>query len=123
MASNSIEFNRNSIESTGFTELRRQPKLRHWTPEVKLKVWGYDSEGNELEDPSRPAFLDYAFAPNSNSTDSNAEYIDPPSGLQNYYLGKSSGKTAKEILQIRRAENSNDLIIEDLEYAEDYLKF
>lgn len=110
-----------SIESIGFTELRRQPKLLPWTPEPKLKVWGYDSEGNELDDPPQPAFLDYAFASNSNSADFDAEHIDPLSGLQNYYLGKSSGKTAEEILQIRRAENPNDLVIEDLEYAEDYL--
>ena len=114
MASNS------SIESIGFTELRRQPKLRPWTPEPKLKVWGYDSEGNELHDPRQPAFLDYAFASNSNSADFDAEHIDPLSGLQNYYLGKSSGKTAEEILQVRRAENPNDLVIEDLEYVEDY---
>ena len=110
-----------SIESMGFTEPERQPKLRPWTPEPKLKVWGYDSEGNELKDPPRPAFLDYAFASNSNNIDSDAEYIDAPSDLQNYCLGKSSGKTAEEILQIRRAENPNDLVIEDPEYAQDYL--
>ena len=110
-----------SIESIGFTELGKQPKLRPWTPEPMFKVWGYDSDGNELEDPPRPACLDYAFASNNNSADSGAEDIDPPPGLQNFYLGKSSGKTAEEILQIRKAENPNDLVIEDLEYAEDYL--
>ena len=110
-----------SIESLGFTELGRLPKLRPWTPESKLKVWGYDSDGNELEDPPRPACLDYAFASNNNSADFGAVDNDPPSRLQNFYLSKSSGKTAEEILQIRKAENPNDLVIEDLEYAEDYL--
>ena len=42
-----------SIESMRITELRKQPKFRPWTPEPKLKVWGYDSDGNELEDPPR----------------------------------------------------------------------
>ena len=110
-----------SIESMGFTELGRQPKLRPWTPEPEFKVWGYDSNGNELEDPPRPACLDYAFASNNNSADSGAEDVDPPSVLQNYFIGKTSGKTAEEILQIRQAENPNDLVIEDLECAEDYL--
>ena len=110
-----------SIESLAFTELGRPPKLRPWTPEPKLKVWGYDSDGNELEDPPRPACLDYAFASNNNSADFGAVDNDPPSRLQNFYLSKSSGKTAEEILQIRKAENPNNLVIEDLEYAEDYL--
>ena len=110
-----------SIESMGFTELGRQPKLRPWTPEPKFNVWGYDSDGNELEDPPRPACLDYAFPSNNNSADSGVDDVDPPSGLQNYYIGKASGKTAEEILQIRKAENPNDMVIEDLECAEDYL--
>lgn len=110
-----------SIESIGFTEPGKQPKLRPWTPEPKFKVWGYDSDGNKLEDPLRPTCLDYAFASNNNSANSGAEDIDAPSGLQIFYLGKSSGKTAEKILQIRKAENPNDLVIEDLEYAEDYL--
>lgn len=33
-----------------------------WTAETKFKVWGYNSDGNELEDSPLPAFLDYAFA-------------------------------------------------------------
>ena len=110
-----------SIESMGFTELGRQPKLRPWTPEPNFKVWGYDSNGNEVEDPPRPACLNYAFASSNNSADSGAKDVDPPAGLQNFYLSKSSGKTAEEILQIRKAENPYDLVIEDLEYAEDYL--
>ena len=110
-----------SIESMGFTELRRQPKLRPWTPEPKFNVWGYDSDGDEIEDPPRPACLDYGFASNNNSADSGAQDVDPSSCLQSYYIGKASGKTAEEILQIRKAENPNDLVIEDLEYAEDYL--